>query len=86
MSEWKRDFQAGKAARINGDMLFNSASSAWQAGWKQQDEVLRLRLQRREPPRRQVVYAPEFKPEPQSVQIDAGLLKRRMMGGGRFVR
>lgn len=86
MSEWKREFQAGKAARINGEMLFHSASSAWQIGWRQQDDVMRLRAARqvREEPRK-VVFAPSA-PQPPVLARDDALMKRRMMGGGRFVR
>ena len=88
--EWKKQFQAGKAARTDGVLLWKSASSAWQVGWKQQDELMRLRTVHHSvkppAPTRRVVYAPQIRHEPKPLVVDEHLLKRRMMGGGRFVR
>lgn len=91
--EWKKAFREGKAARVNLVPLSHSLSSAWRTGWLQQDELLRLRHERRTkhmPPvtPRKIVHAPTLppKPQPPPLAIDKAMMKRRMMGGGRFVR
>ena len=94
-SEWKKAFREGKAARVNLVPLSQSLSSAWRTGWLQQDELLRLRTERRtthmkpSAAPRKVVYAPTIRParnDPPPMAIDQAMIKRRMMGGGRFVR
>lgn len=71
VQEWRRDFQRGKAARMAGELKRSTASDAWRYGWNQQDAIMR------EKPKAVVAPLP---------RQDVHLVKRRMMGSGRFVR
>lgn len=97
--EWQREFARGKSDYMAGRHYQRLECGGWRSGWKQQHAIIvsnraAISAQRD----RQMLERMVAKQRPQTVMIDAPqtrgyretridpTMKRRMMGGGRFVR